>query len=353
MQLSGLKVIDISTVLAGPSVGSFFAELGAEVIKIEHPKNADVTRSWKLSSENSDSTISNYFASVNTGKSYMKLDLLNAEDSLKLIVLLKSADLLISNFKKGDAKKFGLENDSLKELNPLLIHGKITGYGAESDRVAYDLILQAESGFMSMNGQSDSPPTKMPVALIDVLAAHHLKQGFLLALLNREKTNKGSFFEVSLYEAALSSLMNQASNYLMSNHVPERIGSLHPNIAPYGEIFKCKDEIELTFAIGSNKHFSLLCQLLSLSQLIRNVLFETNQSRVTNRQELFKVIQSEISNLDAQTILDYCMENHIPAGRIKNLKEVFDDEQSKSMIIKEVIDGQITKKIKSSAIRWK
>jgi crotonobetainyl-CoA:carnitine CoA-transferase CaiB-like acyl-CoA transferase len=170
--LNHLTVIDCSTVLAGPSVGTFFAELGAKVIKIENPNVPDVTRSWKLKSEEKTSPVSAYFSSVNYLKEYRKLDLKLPADREELFKLFQSADIFLSNFKFGDDQKLGINDQILQEKFPQLIIGKINGFGDESDRVAYDLILQAETGFMSMNGTRDSGPVKMPVALIDVLAAH-------------------------------------------------------------------------------------------------------------------------------------------------------------------------------------
>jgi crotonobetainyl-CoA:carnitine CoA-transferase CaiB-like acyl-CoA transferase len=233
-----LTVIELSTVLAGPSVGMFFAELGAKVIKIEHPTIPDVTRSWKLPYEQHDVPVSAYFSSVNYGKSYLTLNLLDTDDYSNFIELIKNADILLTNFKRGDDHKLGIETKKLQQLNKRLIIGKISGFGEESDRVAYDLILQAETGFMSMNGTTDSGPVKMPVALIDILAGHQLKEGILLALMDRQLTGKGSEVSVSLYDAAVCSLANQASNFLMTGHIAKRMGSLHPNIAPYGELFQ-------------------------------------------------------------------------------------------------------------------
>ncbi len=156
LPLDGIRVIDASTVLAGPSVGTFFAELGADVLKIEHPKHPDVTRSWKLPIEKSDTPVSAYFSSINYLKEYASLNLKDTDDLNSFKDYIVSADILITNFKLGDAEKFGIEDSVLFKINPQLIIGKINGYGAKSDRVAYDLILQAESGFMSMNGTPDS-----------------------------------------------------------------------------------------------------------------------------------------------------------------------------------------------------
>ncbi|MDX2359833.1 MAG: CaiB/BaiF CoA-transferase family protein [Crocinitomicaceae bacterium] len=342
-----LTVIDASSVLAGPSVATYFAELGAQVIKIEHPKHADVTRSWKLPSEDADSNVSAYFSSINYKKKYVTLDLKASNDHAEFMDLVSKADILITNFKKGDDIKLNITDEVIHALNPRLIIGKINGYGTESDRVAYDLILQAESGFMSMNGTPESGPVKMPVALIDVLSAHHLKEAILLALYERERTKKGKSVSVSLYDAAISSLSNQASNYLMSGHVPQRIGSLHPNIAPYGEIFTTIDGVQITFAIGSDTHFEKLCKVLHLEKLSVDERFSSNQKRVTNRLDLAKIIQDVITGITSDEILNEMNALNVPAGKIKNLKEVFQEEAAQALVRTEKIDGIETKRITS------
>lgn len=345
--LEGIKVIDMSTVLAGPSVGTFLAELGADVLKIEHPSCGDVTRSWKLPLEDVNSSVSAYFSSINYLKEYQRLDLSDPKSHANFLEVVVGADILLTNFKKGDDVKLGIEDHILLAQNPRLIIGKINGYGTDSERVAYDLILQAESGFMSMNGTSESGPIKMPVALIDVLAAHHLKEGILLALYERERSNCGKSLSVSLYDAAVSSLVNQASNYLMTQHVPKRIGSLHPNIAPYGELFETLDGATITFAIGSTTHFNKLCEILHLNELTKDSRYSDNQSRVLNRSELFATLNSAIKELTSFTLLKKLQAVNVPAGKVKNLEEVFSDQEAKDLIREEVIDGIVTKRITS------
>lgn len=351
-----LNIIDLSTVLAGPSVGSFFAELGANVVKIEHPEHPDVTRSWKLENEPDDVPISAYFSSINFRKKYLQLDLEQKQQYKRFLELLSTADIVLMNFKKGGQEKLSITDKQLRSKNKGLIIGKISGFGDESDRVAYDLILQAESGFMSMNGTPKSGPVKMPIAFIDVLAAHQLKEGILIELLQRErlkKDYKGSSISVSLYDAAVSSLVNQASNYLMAEKVPERIGSLHPNIAPYGELFTSKDGKTLTFAIGSNKHFEILCNYLKLQELINDPQFKDVQSRVRNRKYLYKKIEPKVKEKEAKSILDYMHKNHVPAGAVKNLKEVFETDEAQSLVREEMISGVRTKRVTSVVFRSK
>lgn len=353
LPFADLKIIDLSTVLAGPSVGTFFAELGAQVLKIEHPKNADVTRSWKLASEDASESVSAYFSSVNYGKTYLSLDLKNEKDYATFIDHVQNADILLSNFKKGDDKKLNVTDEQLRSINPSLIIGKITGFGNESDRVAYDLILQAESGFMSMNGTSTSGPVKMPVALIDVLAAHHLKEGLLIALLQRNQSSEIKTVSVSLYDAAICSLANQASNYLMEQHIPQRIGSLHPNIAPYGEIFSTKSNDLVTFAIGSNQHFEKLCSFLRCEELITDDRFKENKVRVKNRMLLFEYLQEKIKLFDTVTLLNEMHHRYVPAGEIKNLQAVFQEQAAQNLIRTETINGKETKRITSIGFQWK
>lgn len=349
--LEGLKVIELATVLAGPHVGMFFAELGAQVIKVENPKNPDVTRSWKLPLEPVDSPISAYFCSVNYQKKYLALDLKSDEGHARLLELLKTADVVLMNFKHGDQEKLNLSDEFLHQLNPKLIIGKISGFGDDSDRVAYDLILQAETGFMSMNGELGGEPVKMPVALIDVLAAHHLKEGILLALMARMKSNKGKVVSVSLYDAAVSSLVNQASNYLMKRHVPVKMGSLHPNIAPYGEIFKTKDERLVTFAIGSQTHFELLVKCLEVPQLSQDKRFLNNQLRVQNRTELQVELQKSISQYMVNDLLEDMHALHIPCAEVKNLKQLFKEPAAQALVRSEKLHDKITKRVTSIAFK--
>ncbi len=345
-----LKIIDLSTVLAGPSVATFFAELGADVIKIENKLAPDVTRTWKIPGEKGE--ISAYFSSVNYKKKYISLNLKIETDRKELYDLVRNADVVISNFKAKDEQKLGVTDELLAEINPKIIHAKINGFGEHSDRIAYDLILQAETGFMSMNGEPNGLPTKMPLAFIDILAGHQLKEAILLAYIQRLKSNKGSNVSVSLYDAAVCSLSNQASNYLMSNHVPKRQGSLHPNIAPYGELFETIDQKHITFAIGSNTHFEKLCTVLQLEALVDNPDYADNTHRVKNRKVLFELIQEKVKQWKSDDLIETCISNFIPAGKVKALDEVFRDEQAQRLIEEEIIEHELTKRVSSIAFQW-
>ncbi|MGB0886558.1 MAG: CaiB/BaiF CoA transferase family protein [Vicingaceae bacterium] len=347
-----LKVIELASVLAGPDVGMFFSELGAEVIKIENKLvNGDVTRKWKSSTENKDTNVSAYFSSVNYHKKHLFLNLTDKHDKQQVYDLIAHADIVITNFKPGDDLKLEMDYATLKSINSTLIYGAINGYGAKSKRVAYDLILQAETGFMSINGTAASGPTKMPVALIDVLAAHQLKEGLLIALLKRAKENLGSLVEVSLYDTALSSLKNQATNWLMNNFIPQPIGSLHPNIAPYGEFFKTKDNYSLVLAIGTNKHFNMLLSVLGATNIIDEPQFKNNQLRVKNRKKLAQILTPYFNAKTKDVLMHHFLEQNIPVGVIKNIKEVFEDENAQNLILKENIENVTTQRVKTAVFK--
>ncbi len=349
---SDLKVIELAGVLAGPSVGVFFSELGAKVIKIENPKTGgDVTRSWKCEKENASDKESAYYWSVNTGKEILFLDITQENDLQKFYTLIKEADILITNFKKGDDLKLKVSYSELRTLNSQLIYASINGFGNESTRTAYDLILQAEAGFMLINGEPDSKPVKMPVALIDLLAGHQLKEAILIALLERERSKKGCHVSVSLFDSAVASLVNQATNWLIGGHLPEAIGSLHPNIAPYGELFSTKDYHTVTFAIGSDKQFKALCELLDLKELLIDEKFSSNQNRVKNREELFELINIEVEKMNFNDLYDQCLKNEIPIGKLRNLKEVFELPEAQAMLKHFFVNGVSKTAVNSVAFK--
>jgi len=331
-----LKVIELANVLAGPSVGMFFAELGARVIKIENKlTHGDITRGWKLPSEPLDSEISAYFASVNWKKKSIFLDLTNSVDKKKVLKLIADADILISNYKSGDDRKLGVDYKSIKKINPSIIYGHITGFGKDSNRVAYDLVLQAEAGFMSMNGTRESGPLKMPVAFIDLFAAHQMKEAILVGLINKLKTGKGGYYSVSLYDSAVASLANQASNFLMAGHIQGLEGSLHPNIAPYGEIVTTKDRKKIVLAIGNDKQFKNLCLALEAPEIFEDKRFDNNVNRIKFRADLYKILQESFFKLSSKTILPVLHRKNVPAGEVKNISEVLKSKEAKKLILKE------------------
>ena len=322
--LVNLKVLELANVLAGPSVGQFFAELGAEVIKVENLKTGgDVTRTWKLAGEQTDDR-SAYFCSVNWGKKSIAVDLTTGEGKAIIQKLAAKSDIIIASYKPGDPEKLGVAYEQLRTTNEQLIYGQITGYGSNNDRVGYDAVLQAESGFMDLNGEKDGPPVKMPVALIDVLAGHQLKEGLLLALLNRERTGRGDLVEVSLIETAVSSLANQASNWLVAKKLPTRQGSAHPNIAPYGETFETADDKLVLLAIGTDRQFLDLCVVLGIDFKNLGDKFSTNTSRVESRVELGAMLAPKFKQRESIELMEKIHSKKIPAGIIQNVKEALE-----------------------------
>lgn len=350
--LHGIRVLDLSSVLAGPSVATFFAELGAEVTRFENSKTGgDVTRGWKLSSEDPSSTISAYYASVNYGKNTALVDLTDKGVQQRVADLLQETDILVHNFKHADLAKFNLQPKSLREAYPQLIHCHLTGFASAPDRLAYDVVLQAESGFMSMNGTPDSGPVKMPVALIDVLAAHQMKEGILLALYQRERSQQGCYITVTLEESALVSLTNQATNYLMAQHLPQRMGSEHPNIAPYGDLYTTADGTQVVLAVGSHRQFCDLCDLLALSDISSDPRFSSNEARVKNRSALNKVLNDRMATYRSDEFLQACHRMKIPAGAVNDLSEVLERSTAQQLIREELIEGVPTRRLTSVAFQ--
>lgn len=324
MILEGLKVIELASVLAAPSVGQFLAELGAEVIKIENPlQGGDVTRSWKLAGEQAKNGRSAYFSSINWGKTSILLNLQDSKDLTQLYEMVKTADVVLASYKPLDAEKLKVSYADLVKVKSNLIYGHITGYGNNVAKVGYDAIIQAEAGFVYMNGEPACQPSKMPVALVDVLAGHQLKEGILLALLQREKTGKGSLVEVSLFDSAVSALVNQASNWLNAGHIPKQMGSQHPNIVPYGSIFCTEDNKMITLAVGTDKHFAQLCIILQIPELAQNPKFATNAQRVVHREELLAILEEKIAFWKKNDLLLELEKAQIPAGGINTMPEVF------------------------------
>lgn len=343
-------MIETAGVLAGPAVGMHFAELGARVIKIENKRGGgDVTRKWKLPVEDQASPVSAYFSSVNYGKEHLFLDLKDEADRSQFYRLIEKADLLISNHLPSDSEKLGLTHDRLKRLNPKLIHGHITGFSDQADRPAYDVVLQAETGYISMTGTDRDHLAKLPIALIDVLAAHQLKEGLLIALLQRERSGKGAYVEVPLEKAALAGLINQASNFLMAGHVAGPIGTLHPNIAPYGETFLCADQERIILAVGSDTQFRSLCEVLGLIRIADDGRFSNNTDRVRSRIQLASLLQEKIAGRDRKELLIELERAGVPAGAVRSMDEVMTTNTAKRMILREITDGSSTQRISGNA----
>lgn len=348
-----LKIVELASVLAGPAVGMFFAELGAEVIKIENKKTGgDMTRSWKLPAENPAAATSAYYASVNWHKQSYFLDLDDPLDRQQAYALIQDADIVISNYRTPVAQKLGVDYETLVGLVPNLIFAQLNAFDDISERPAFDVVLQAEAGFMYMNGEADGPPVKMPVALIDVLAAHQLKEGILLALLRRFQTGKGSYVSTSLFESAVASLVNQATNWLMAGHIPQRMGTQHPNIAPYGDSYVCKDGKVVLLAVGTEKQFQKLCQVIHQEGLIER--FSSNAVRVKNREALHQALQKAMADIEAEPLLLALEKAGVPAASIRTMKEVFELPAAQAMILEEEQPDQtVSKRVKTVAFTLK
>lgn len=350
--LNDLLVIETAGVLAGPAVGLFFAELGARVVKIENPRSGgDVTRKWKLPAEDPSSPVSAYFSSVNHGKEHRFLDLSQAADRSEFDALVAQADVLISNHMDKDAEKLGLGHERLRKLNVGLIHGHIRGYAEDPARPAYDVVLQAESGYMGMTGTDEEHLAKVPVALIDILAAHQLKEGLLLALMHRATSGKGAYVEVSLEEAALTGLVNQATNWLMAGQVARPLGTLHPNIAPYGEVFACADGGRIVLAVGSDAQFRSLCAVLELPDVASDARFRTNAGRVEHRAALAEVLAPAMAAAERDVLLERLRVANVPAGAVRGIDEALGTSVANRMVLESLIDGSPTRRISGNAFR--
>ncbi|MBL7962287.1 MAG: CoA transferase [Flavobacteriales bacterium] len=350
--LKDLLVLETASVLAGPAVGMFFAELGARVVKVENKRaGGDVTRRWKLPSEDPASPLSAYFSSVNWGKEHLLLDLTNATDREQFDELLRTADVLITNHLAEDAVKLGLARERLRALNPKLVTGHIRGFADDDARTAYDVVLQAETGYISMTGTDADHPAKLPVAMIDVLAAHQLKEGLLVALLQRERTGRGAHVEVALDQAALAGLVNQASNYLMAGHVAAPLGTLHPNIAPYGELFTCADGGQLILAVGGDAQFKDLCTILGREALTGDARFADNRSRVMHRTEMAALLAPAIAQHPRKPLLDRLIAAGVPAGAVRTLDEVLSIPTAQALVREQMIEGVPTRRISGNVFR--
>lgn len=333
LPFTGLKVVELASVLAGPAVGMFFAELGASVLKIENKDSGgDVTRTWRLASEPSSEKTSAYYCSVNWGKQIVEANL-KTKDGVDFVKeLLADADILLVNFKQGDASRYGLDFESCRACNEKLIYASLTGYGETDARPGLDVLIQATSGFLSMTGTQSGELCKMPVALIDLLAAHQLKEGILIALMARMKTGRGQKVEVNLFQSAIASLANQAANYLYTEVAPRPMGSQHPNISPYGTIVKTADNFLLVLALGSDKQFLLFCELVSPA-LAKDARFATNIDRVKNREALNVLLSSAVETHSARELMQSCREKNILVDYVSTLKDVFEKEKLAQQLV--------------------
>lgn len=348
-----LLVIELASVLAGPTVGMFFAELGARVIKIENKKtDGDVTRSWKLPTEDPQNEYSAYYHSINWGKEKHLVDLSSSKDRSKVVNLIKQADIVISNFKIDSAKKLQMDYETLRAINPSLIYGSITAYGDDNPAPGFDVMIQAETGWIFMNGEKEGLPVKLPVALVDLLAAHQLKQGLLIALLKRQASGQGSFVSISLFDASVAALANQASNWLNANHLPQRMGSQHPNIAPYGDIFYTKDQVGIILGTGTQKQYEGLCECLQLEFLKTDNRFLTNALRLTNRSTLNEYLKTAIASLNYADLKEKCDLQKVTIAPVNNIETVFQMPAAQNLVLQETLPtGKVVKCVRTTVFK--
>ncbi len=349
LPFEGLKVLDLSSVLAGPLAASFFAELGADVTKVENKlTGGDATRQWKLTKEDKDSTVSAYYFSANYGKKVLLVDLTNMEEREKVEILIAESDIVISNFQKNVAQKLGFLPEDITNKYPGLIFAQLSAFNFDNPRPGYDLVMQGETGWLSMNGTDTNHIAKLPVAIIDIFASHQMKEAILIALLKKAKTGAGSIIHVSLYKSGLSGLANQASNFLNENHIPVPLGTLHPNIAPYGDIFYSMDNIRFILAIGSDAQFKKLWFTLNLSPENFST-FEFNSDRIKKRSDLQTILQQYFSKVNFDTVKFLLELNMIPFCYIKSLDTVFDQPMAKEMIKTQIIEKKSGQSVSSIA----
>lgn len=341
-----IKVVELASVLAGPAVGMFFAELGAQVIKVENKlAGGDVTRNWRLKNETKEG-VSAYYSSINFGKKVMMANLNDAEDRDAVLQEIKSADIVISNYSEGVAAKLKMGAKDLMHTNKKLIFLQLDGF-ATNNRPAYDVVLQAETGWISMMG-TEANPAKMPVALIDILAGHQLKEAALLALLKRERTGDGSYIQCDLERTSIASLANQATNFLMNGAIAQPLGTLHPNIAPYGDWFVSADDIKFVLAVGSDKHFEKLMDKMNLGSK-STAKYSTNVERLKNRKSLRALLQSQFLRHSFDELQQIMGNSGIPFGKIKKLDEVLSSKTANSMKLDSNMEGRKATLISSIA----
>ncbi len=337
--LENIRVVELASVLAGPSAGQFLAEQGASVIKVENAKTGgDVTRTWTMAGErDADQTGGRtaYFSCCNWGKRSIAADLRHPDGRAIVHALIQKSDVVIDSYKPGAAENLGVDATTLRGLNDHLVHVSLNGYGADDPRPGYDAAIQAESGFMMMNGQSDGPPTKMPVALIDLLAAHHIKEAVLLGLLKRTSTGSGCHVSISLMDAALSSMANQASGFLQAGILPTRMGSGHPSIVPYGTPFRTRDGKWLTLAVGSDNQFQKLANVLGMANTLgSDDRFRTNTSRVEHRREVESLIDGAVRERELVGLVDELHAAGVPCSKVGSVADSLTDPSRESLMLR-------------------
>jgi crotonobetainyl-CoA:carnitine CoA-transferase CaiB-like acyl-CoA transferase len=320
--LNGVKILDLSRVLAGPYATMVLADLGADVIKVEHPDRGDDTRHWGPPFAGGQSA---YFLSINRNKRSITADLKNKEDLERIKQFACKADVLIENFRRGTLSRLGMDYSSVKLLNPALVYCSITGFGPgkEENQPGYDFLVQARAGLMAITGHPGGKPTKVGVAVADIACGLYAANAILAALYRRNSTGQGTWIEVPLFESEVSWLANRAQEYLVSGEDFGRMGNAHPSIVPY-ETFVAADK-PLAIAVGNDRQFAAFCRALGREDLAQDDRFATNPQRVANRKQLVPILQLEISKRPAAEWIETIRESGVPCGPVNELADVFSD----------------------------
>ena len=342
--LEGIRVLDLSRVLAGPWCGQIFADLGAEVIKVERPKTGDDTRMWGppwMKNDNGEDTReAAYYQSANRNKMSIAIDMATPEGQELVRALATESDVLIENYKAGSLKKYGLDYETLKEINPRLVYCSITGFGQTGPRApepGYDFIIQGMGGLMSVTGEKDDlpggGPQKVGVAFADLTTGLYSTIAIQAALLNRHITGLGQHVDKALLDVQVALLANQGMNYLASGKVPGRYGNAHANIVPY-QVFKAADQ-DFIIACGNDKQFVALSQAIGLPDLPNDPRFTTNALRIQHRQEIGDLLSKHFRSNQAKYWVEAIHAVKVPVGLINNLEQAFQEPQvqARNMLI--------------------
>ncbi len=328
--LEGLKVIELARILAGPWIGQTLSDLGAEVIKLESP-DGDDTRNWgppfvgRADGSRGDAA---YFHSANRGKKSVVVDFSTDDGRDTIRQLVAGADVFIENFKVGGLAKYGLDYESLREINPRLIYLSLTGFGQTgpyAHKAGYDFMIQGLAGIMDLTGEPDGQPQKIGVAFADIFTGLYGVIAIQSALLVRQQTGSGQHIDMALFDCMSAVLANQALNYLVSGTPPRRMGNAHPNIVPY-QVFPASDG-HLIIATGSQAQWAKMCQVLGLDELIDDERFRTNADRVKNRDELAALISAKTGERARDDMLAELDKVFVPAGPINTVEDTFNDPQ--------------------------
>ena len=332
--LKGLRVLDLTRVLAGPFATQMLADFGAEVIKIEKPHEGDETRGWGPPfTKNADGSESDaaYFHAANRGKKSVCIDISTKEGANLIKALALKSDILVENYKVGGLAKYGLDYEALHKLNSRLIYCSITGFGQTgpfANRAGYDFMIQGMAGVMSITGEPDGRPLKMGVAFADVFAGLHSVIGIQTALIAREKTGMGQHIDISLLDSQVSVLANQAMNYLISEKVPQRLGNEHPNIVPY-QTFATSDG-HIIIAAGNDRQFAALCKVIGATAIGADGRFTTNRGRVELRRELIPALAPYFTKRETSDWIAALEADAVPCGPINTINQVFADQHVRS-----------------------